>query len=263
MPPDALLDLQRWIGELLKRPLGKRYDKKLLAEAKKFIKPGPLLPSEKRIGLYNQQVWYRFFNVLQKDFPSLVILFGAKGFNRTIAEPYLLAHWPRHPSIGELGIALPAYLDKHYLEEDRHLVVPLAALDEAHGRLIDAAPLPLLQEEAILGKICLQPTVALFEMQADLFSFRSQLLEHPLEEWSALDFPSIDWGEMSSYVLWQKEGKFSYEKISWSAYRLLRAFEKSSTIEEALASLSDLEKADSEEKLFGWFQNWCKRAFFS
>jgi hypothetical protein len=268
--PDALLDLQLWIGRVLKKPLRKRdengipvYEKKLLEEAKERIQAGPLLPSEKRIGLYNQQVWYRFFNLLQKDFPSVVCLFGTKAFNRTIAEPYLLAHWPLHPSLSELGRSLPAYLTKLYLEEDRRLVVPVAALDEAHSRLADAPPLPILREEDLMKKICLQPTVALFAMEADLFSFRGQLLEIPLEEWLDRDFPSIEWGDLSPYVLWHKEGVFRYEKISWPAYRLLRSFEKGSTLEEAIVSLSDQEKADSGEKFFGWFQNWCKRAFFS
>ncbi len=260
--PEALVDLQRWMGQVLKKPVHKQ-DEQLLKEAKERIQPGPLLPPEKRIGIYNRQVWIRFSNLLEKEFSSVFTIFGSRAFERTIVEPYLLECWPLHPSIAELGRFLPEYLDRNYLEEDRRLVVPLAALDEAHNRLADASPLPALHEEEMMKKISLQPTVALFEMEADLFDFRSKLLDHPAEEWLERDFPKIEWEDLSPYLLWNQEGVFRYEKISWPAYRLLRSFEKGSTIEEALHSLSDQEKADSAEKLFGWFQNWCKRAFFS
>lgn len=264
LTPPALVDLQSWMAELLRRPLRNRdrrgipiYEGALLEETRKRIKPGPLLPPEKRIGLYNQQVWYRFFNLLQKDYPSLVRIFGEKDFNFQIAEPYLQAHFPIHPSLTLLGSSLPAYLAANYHQPDRKLVLPLAALDEATHRLKNSTPLPPLHPDSAHGIIGLQPTLALFELEADFFAFRTELLKHPVAAWSERDFPPLSWSAPHHLLLVHQNDSFHTETLPPAAFRLLSSFQQKASLSDALGTLSDQECQDAEPHLFSWFQRWC------
>lgn len=266
--PLALKDLQDWIVAVLKRPLRDRdakgipvYQGELLEEARLRVKPGAFLSPEQRIGLYNSQVWYRFFNLLQKDFPTLLSLFGWRDFNYRIAEPYLLAHWPKHPSLSLLGIHLPDFLEKNYCEADRRLVLPLAKLDEAHQRLADAYEAPLPSQDALTAKLTLQPTVSLLEMQADLFTFRKEILKYPPEEWLEREFPPIAWGKERPFVLWCKQGIFHFEELPRPAYKILSCFAKGSTVEAALDNLTDGQAEEAAPFLFSWFQSWCEKGW--
>ena len=45
-------------------------------ESKKYIAPSECLQSHQRIELYNQQYWWRLFNVMQKNFPLVCRIFG-------------------------------------------------------------------------------------------------------------------------------------------------------------------------------------------
>lgn len=268
LPPESLIDLQSWMAQVLRMPLRARDEKKfpvyegaLLQEAKKRIKPSPSLSPEQRLGLYNSQVWYRFFNLVQKDFPSLVRLFGAHDFNSTLAEPYLLSHWPIHASISILGSSLPAHLETHYQEEDARLVIPLAKLDAAYHRLADATPYPALKQDKLEASIRLQPTLELFEMEADLISFRTELLKQPIEAWVDLDFPPIAWSKPKHYLLCHKNNTFHSEELPLPAFRLLRAFQQGATVSIALASLSQPEAKAAAPHLFSWFQRWCSHGW--
>ncbi len=249
-----LASLQEWMAQMLRLPIQEHSQSPLLLNTRNWIKPSPSLSPEKRIGIYNAQVWYRFFNLLQKDFPSLIRLFGDYDFNFLIAQPYLQAHWPLDSALILLGSKLPAYLTTHYHEEDRRLVLPLAFLDRAYLQIPNQASLPPLQNEH--GPICLQPTLALLEMQADLFSFRKELLKHPAETWLERDFPPISWGPTQYYLLSHQNESFYTEELPLPAFRLLSAFQEKASLKDALGSLSPKECAAAEPHIFSWFQHW-------
>ncbi len=243
--PDVLTDLQHWMAPILQRTLRNRdakgiplYEKALIEEAHQRIKPSSSLTPEKRLGLYNQQVWYRFFNLLQKDYPALMRIFSPHDFNFLLAEPYLQAHWPTELSLTFLSSKFPTFLSTHYQEEDRRLVLPLAALDEAYHRLNTNLP------------------PALFEMEADLFAFRAALLKHPPEFWIENDFPHIDWGPPRHTLLFYQNDTFHIEPLDPAAFRLLRALLQGASLPNAINALSEQEKASAEPQIFSWFRRW-------
>ena len=61
--------------------------------------PGPHLTAQQRIGLYNQQYWFRLFTIMQEQYPTVTRLFGFGSYNREIAEPFLLRFPPNHWAI--------------------------------------------------------------------------------------------------------------------------------------------------------------------
>lgn len=236
-----LADLQRWMAHALRHRDG---------EAAARIKPSAALTPDASLQIYQTQVWLRLSNLLQKEYPSLLRLFGPKDFNTLIAKPYLEAHFPTHPSLSLLGADLPAHLTTHYHAPDRRLIVPLTHIDAAYHRLKIVQPLPPLR--IFDGPIGLQPTLALFALEADLFAFRNELLRHPPEAWFERDFPSIIWNAPRHILLAYQHDSFHIEELSPAAFQLLSAFQHPTLLADALALLSP----EAAPHLFSWFQRW-------
>jgi hypothetical protein len=74
------------------------YSIPLLAE----IPHGPKIKNSERLAVYQRQYWFRFFGVMQQDFPLLSRLIGLWEFNQ-IAQSFLRQHRPNHWSIQHLG----------------------------------------------------------------------------------------------------------------------------------------------------------------
>lgn len=268
--PKFLLELQQWMGAVLVCPLRNQkeyqlphYEEELIAEIEKRITPGPSLSAAQRMGIYNQQYWFRLLALMQKHYPSLTRLFGYADFNRLLAEPYLVRYFPNHWSLAKLGSRLPVWVREEYQEEDRDLVYQMALIDEAHERLFYAHPLsPLTKEDLSRNRtLFLQPTLALFALEADLFAFRRALLEQEVEYWAENEFPKIDWADgMRFFVLFMNGEELFREEISQKEHLLLKAFEGGAKIEEALSFLQNQKKY---AKVREWFQKWGERKWLT
>ena len=265
--PSSLLDLQRWVGRILTKPLRRLderglpvYEESVAREIAMFITPGPSLTSEQRMGLYNQQYWFRLFIVLQEQFPTLTRLFGFGNFNREIAEPYLLKYPPSHWSLSPLGFQLPQWIEEDYRAEDYILVHEAALVDAAYGKLFSsrfAAPLDLRDfAQAKTEKLVLQPFVQVLALHADLFDFRRQMLQHEPAYWLDADFPAIQWGEARFFTFSAEEG---VEEIFKDEYLLLKAFQRGATLQEACDQLS----SQAAEFIVGWFKQWTQRGWLT
>jgi hypothetical protein len=259
--PPSLLELQKWFAAIEKRPHRRKgafkiplYDKKTVEQIDKRISPGPKLTAAQRIGIYNQQYWWRFFSLMQDRYPALTRLFGRGGFNRTLVEPYLLKHPPCDWALVNLGSGLPRWIAEEYREEDKPLVLQMALLEEALHRLPFAHGLPPLKPEEAGEKLRLQPTVALIDLGADLFSFRESLLEKEPKHWEENEFPPLArWEEMRHFAVTLSDRW----EISSTEAVLLRSFEKGASIEEACSLLGEAPQIAS------WFQQWIAKGWLT
>ena len=264
--PSSLLDLQTWVARLLVRPLRRSdalsipiYDEETNAEIAQKIGAGPTMTAQQRIGVYNQQYWFRLLNLLQEDYPALVRIFGYHHFNRQIAEPYLLKYVPNHWALTYLGGHLPDWISEFYQQDNKRLVLECARIDEAYNRLFFAQKLPSLTPNDLQHiedlTINLQPCVALFEFDADLFAFRKQLLAQDAEYWQNNALPTVEWSHPHYFALSCSDGAFGSESISLGEFRILKAFASGSSLNDAL-SLSIEEDA---VHIGDWFCKWAQK----
>jgi hypothetical protein len=265
--PPVLEELQIWFSKNLTRPFRQTaefnlpvYPEPLIEEIKKQIAPGPFLSPEQRFGIYNQQYWWRLFVLLQEIYPTLVRLFGYRDFNTLIAEPYLLRHPPTDWFLPYLGNDLPKWIQEEYQEDDRELLFQMAEIDLAHEHLFHAGAHPIPTAESLMQKLYLQPFLSLFHHSADLFSFRSQLLEHGAAYWQAQDLPQLDNSKRTYYsLLYRTKGGLLHEELELAQYQLLSAFQRGAHLSEA-CSLVDPNCASA---IGSWFKTWMERGFFT
>lgn len=269
--PKRLYSLQKWFGRVISLPIQEvdcyglpLLDKELAKEALLHMTNGPILSADKRVAIYNQQYWFRLLSVMQDIFPFVTRLFGYEEFNKQIAEPYLLKYPPSHWSLNELGRNLPNWINKYYKEEDKQLVYEASLIDEAYDRLFYAGHLPKIKKMKKQQKLFLQPTLALFSLSSNLFQLRETFLKEDVEYWLENDFPSISWGKKKYFVLYIESGKIQYQEIEQSQYFLLNAFEKGSTLADAIMKMIDhIDSTNIEEKMKTWFYDWVKKGFLS
>lgn len=272
--PPSLLGLQKWVAQIVARPLRETaayrlpvYDPETISAIEERISAGPRLTAAQRIGIYNQQYWFRLFVILQEQYPTLIRLFGYEDFNHSIAEPYLLKYVPDHWSLSLLGSKLPQWIDDTYKEEDKSFVLQAALMDEAYERLFNVSVLTPLKKSVLDSPIkkpfYLQRFVALFELDADLFAFREELLSEEPEYWFEHDFPTINWSEKSSYVLYREENTLISEKLSEAQKFLLQAFEKGAFLNEACNCLTGKLAKEAAAHIDQWFYTWAKRGWLT
>lgn len=241
-------------------------------EAKKYILPSPTLEPHQRIEIYNQQYWWRLLTILHENLPHLVRLFGYTDFNQTIGFPYLCKYTPNSWSLNPLGNRVVEWLEKHYHEEDRKLVLNVARVDVAYNDSFFIAEHPPLSidgspdmSQMIDQPLTLQPTVSLYRMNYHLFPFRTEMMNEEPEYWVEHSFPELIKEEDVCTILYRnKSHNMCWEEIDLAEHFLLTLFQKGSTIAEACESLEHQNAElihQAEENLVGWFQKWTIRGW--
>ncbi len=271
--PLSLLDLQKWFVGIATKPLRELgeyriplYDGAAAASIEEKITPGPKLSAAQRMGIYNQQYWFRLFVIMQESYPFLHRLFGTEEFNYSIAEPYLQKYIPTHWSLDRIGSKLPQWIEEEYWDQDRPLVLSAARIDEAFERVVYA---PVLKTPKIENfskkKLYLQPYLSVLELESDYFSFREELLKQEPDYWTERDFPKIPKIKVSSnrdFVVYRHQGEIRSDAISLPEKNLLKAFEKGAFAEEACSQLEN--QIDAEKMKIGdWFKTWAERGSFT
>lgn len=182
--PFALLELQQWICQFVRRPLGQLgpnhlplYDDRTRSEIEKKILPSAHLSAADCIGIYNQQYWFRLFTLAQENFPTLVRLFGYADFNQQLVEPAILKYPPDHWAIWKATLHLPRWIEESYEGEDKSFISQIAQIDAAYHTL-SYSSLP-----------------SVIPCDGDLLKFREQLLEKEPEYWLSHEFPEIDFSQ--------------------------------------------------------------------
>src|SRR6185369_5281152 len=80
----ALSDLQAWFGKAIARPLPNRYPGNplavsaptLAAQAQRRLFSRGGVSGFDRLGIYNQQYWFRLITIMQQEYPSAAHLIG-------------------------------------------------------------------------------------------------------------------------------------------------------------------------------------------
>lgn len=268
-PPPRLVELQKWFVRVEVAPLREtgelrlpKFDSELHSEIEGKISPGPKLSAVQRIGIYNQQFWFRFFTIMQGLYPTLLRLFGYRDFNFQLVEPYVLRHLPNHWSIRKVGDRFQEWIRDEYQEEDREFVLQIAEIEAGYEQLAEAATLPFDQKIDRTTRLFLQPWVVLLELDADLLSFREKILLEPPAYWEEHEFPQIDWFEQKkSFALFRKHGEICFEELTASESILLRSFKNGATVEEACGQMS--EACQVSVSIGGWFQKWAARRWLA
>lgn len=273
--PQQLEQLQMWFGSIISRPIdlqsrinpitpsGRPID----FEAAKYIKPSPTLKPGQRIELYNQQYWWRLSSALHEIFPFLVRLFGYQDFNCLIVNPFLVKYPPDHWSIALAGNRLPQWIEEEYEEDDKKLVLDAARMDLAFNQCViskreqpismDNLPTKADPSSLFGHSLRLQAYVHLFELDYDLFAFRTAFLKEDPDFWLDHDFPPLDKTKKRHMVLFRTPGnRIDWKEIPRGEFMLLKRFQNGSTIEDACEWIESQNDEESLQKLHLWFQEW-------
>lgn len=260
-----LKELQTWFAKQIITPLNDDQTiaaPNIEAEAPRYIVKSPTLQPHKRIELYNQQYWWRLINTMQEHFPLVLALFGHTPFNDRLAIPFLQKYKSYHWNINGLGEKFPQWIEEEYHESDKGLVLNAAKLDWAYISAFlaqDFKPAsPGLEEKLIHN-----PSLFLFEMPYDLFSFRREIMKQEAEHWIDSPFPALEKGRPYYFTLFRNPvHELPWCEIDEAEFRLLSLFEKPLSLNEFCDILEDHPFQDAAEvKLSGWIQKWTSKPF--
>jgi hypothetical protein len=242
--PATLFEMQTWFAKHITSPIVESdsdniplFPPAVIASIRKRIAPGPSMLSEERLGIYQQQYWWRLINICQEIYPAVLRLFDYEDFNRLIAEPYLLKYPPHDWFLSNIGN------DRH---RDAPLVSGLALLDLSYEKLLFTDTRPPLKPETLADcekkKLFLQPFVLLFALDADFFAFRKELMKHPPPYWQTSDLPPLEGGGRKNYfVLYRSQEESLYEEISSEFFDLLTRFKKGARLSALIPLLEEFE----------------------
>lgn len=283
--PPALKKEQQWFGSIIGRPIDEDSRMNPISpsgqpmeeEAALHIAPSPTLRPAQRIQIYNQQYWWRLLNTLHESFPLVTRLFGYFDFNRTVGIPYLTKYPPRHWSLSFLGDRLLQWCLEEYQAPDKDLIHHAIELDWAFAYSFIAPINPPLKAEqqalqsgaeAILSNLLyLQPSVFLFELEHDLFKYRTDFLEHEPDHWMHHEFPVLDSIAPYYYILFRsQDSNISWKKLSKGEYLVLKRFQEGASIDGVCEWLENQDEAIQQEAashLQAWFQEWTRRGWLS
>lgn len=271
--PNELKEIQQWFASIITRPIDLSSQmmpiapsgQKMSEEAKKYILPSQKLQPDKRIQIYNQQYWWRLMTIMQENFPLVTRLFGYEDFNQSITVPFIVKYPPAHWSLNLLGSSILKWMQEDYNADDKQFVMDAAAVDLAYNSAFFAGKKKTLDlllenpEELSAKKITLQPHVHLFEMNYNLFEFRSKMLEQEPEYWIENDFPELEKGTFH-FILYRNSQEYILsDTLSSVAYLILSQFKQGSSIDalcEWLETTDETTCNEASAHLQQWFQDW-------
>jgi len=278
--PQSLKNMQEWFANIITRPIDDNSQMNPISpsgipmtiEASQYIMSSPTLNPDQRIQLYNQQYWWRLLSTLHENFPLTTRLLGYRGFNDTIAVPFLEKYPPDNWSLSLLGAKLPQWVREEYDAEDKQLVQEAIDIDWTFIYSFYANEYPTLNslessEETDITTITLyhQPHLKLFPLHYNLLLFRQKVLEEEPDYWSNHDLPALGEEKKYWFVLYRdRRYNVSWLEIDNYEYSLLAQFAKGFTIEEACKFIEsgDVElKKIATENLSNWFQKWTTRCW--
>lgn len=271
-PPKELKNLQKWFGSIISCPLNEDQTiqtltpslNKIEEEANFYIQPTKDLPSHKRIEIYNQQYWWRFFTILQGQYPLLLRLFGYADFNQSIATPYLTYFPSRDYSLKKLGNKLPLWIKTHYNQEDKKLILRAATIDAYfhRGFLAKTMKGTLLQNksehEILQLKWKLQPSVFLLHTPSQFLEFRELFLAEEPSYWIENPFPLLEKKESFYLIFRNNQGHMEWQNLDKAAYLLLRQFKTPTHLSSACGVLEKDENLlhIAETHIEQWLKFW-------
>lgn len=283
-PRDPSLEaLQAWFGRAISRPLPETYGgnplgvsaPELLAEGEAWVrgrkdrkdqaeqtgeKGQAGLSGFERLGVYNEQYWFRLIGIMQGEYPCAVHLIGLKPFNAWCMR-FLSAHPPSSPYLARLDDEWPAFLAREYREPDREAVLEAVAVDRAFSRAVDAPDgLPLPAEAAALADLPLRlaPHAAVLALTFDFPAYRALCLaDESLERRFELEAAPLN------LLIWRGRDMLLWQKpLAAAARKVLAELREPARLAEAFdrleGSLTPAERGELEANLPAWFAEWAR-----
>lgn len=276
----SLADLQAWFGRAISRPLPADYRGNPLAAGSpelreagdSMVKGAGGLSGFDRVGIYNQQYWFRLISVMQEEYPCAVHVMGLKAFNARVIR-YLDAHPPSSPYLARLDEAWPGFLREDYREPNREAALQAVDYDRAFSRAVDSPdgrPLGSATAGGVVRhgeagfkdpmtlRLALAPHASALNLDWDFPAYRPLCLADQSLEASLDPEPArmrlLIWRGVDG-ALWQKP-------LSAAAWKVLRELREGVTLPEAFARLEGHldagERAELEAGLAGWFAEWTR-----
>ncbi|HKP96475.1 MAG TPA: putative DNA-binding domain-containing protein [Fibrobacteria bacterium] len=271
----SLARLQEWLGKAISRPLPEEYPANPLAvsspelrgEADALVREKGGLSGFGRVGIYNQQYWFRLISIMQSEHPCAVHLMGLRIFNEWAAR-YLEAHPPSSSFLAELDAGFPAFLEKGYRGEAREAVLQAAAYDRALSKAFDAPEGISLAAAGIsapadlpAARLALAPHLTPLRVDWDFADFRAQCLpDESLEGCFELK------PETACLVVFRgADLEIMKEPVSRPALAVLGAFAEPATLAGAFEKLegkvAEEDQAELMAGISGWFRDWVARGW--
>jgi hypothetical protein len=259
-----LEQLQRQMAAAVMRPLTRKETMQqrdadgnsVAREAESFIKPNDRLSSFERLEIYNRQYWFRIFSAFEEDFPGLKAVVGVRRFEK-LMRAYLEANPSRSFTLRNLGSSLVSWLSKNkeYAEPHTEAALAMAALEWAHIEAFDNARLPALTAEAAASlsddsRLALQPCVRLLEagfaVDDALIAIKDSTHASGTQASNAVSIHLVrntrsrrPRREQIYLAVHRHDDTVFYKRLEREDYLLLRAFERTSTLDAAIDAAFD------------------------
>ena len=233
-----------------------------VATANQYIPPWATLKPVERLELYHRQYWYRLLDSIAEDFPNLRTLLGRDAF-WGLMEAYLEVTPSTSFSLLRLGAHLGDFVAGHPdLVPNPVHVEELARIEYALCAAFDAGEYPPVAP-ADLGnlEIALQPHIQLLALRTNADTvWRRAEHDRPV---GRLTEPRA---EPNRFVVVYRHALDLYvERIPRAAYEILRAIERTASLERAMdqvASRPGLLRRRDLDRISQWFGAWTSRGWF-
>ena len=191
---EELRALQRLMGGALFRPLvnddedlattwtdGRPID----SVVSEFIKPNEHLSASDRLAIYSRSYWFRLFDCLYDDFPSLRSLLGEKKFH-AFARAYLATYPSESWTLRNLGNRLVAFIEQEpeWTAPRTAMAKDLAQFEWAQVLAFDDERRKPVHGDELLGsdaatlRLDLQPYLSFIETQYAVDDYFTAVREH-------------------------------------------------------------------------------------
>ena len=267
--PLPLRELQLLVWQLITAPEGVRAGARDLCRRSElasveldFLVLGDeRLDAADRLDIYADMYFYRLRDCLAEDYPKLEARIGAQHFHNLVTD-YLIAHPSRHPSLRELGRALPDFLEAHPLGREFRALADLARLEWARVDVFDERDEAPLARGELLERGASDPEFRVgLAAAARRLNLDARVLEHWREPGAA---PESEAREPAHVLVWRRDFRVFHRSLAGDEARCLAALAEAprtlGQIGECLAEAlhpSEAETAGARlaELLEGWLRD--------
>jgi len=192
-----------------------------------LLRPSASQSAVERLDVYADMYFYRLRDCLAEDYPNLARWLGPQRFHNLVTD-YLLAHPSRHPSLRELGRALPAFLASTPPGEAFARASGLATLEWARVDVFDEADAAPLGRDALLARagadpegcrVALVPALRLLRLEGGVLAL-----------WRALEdgheAPAAGPAPPATACVWRRDFAVLHRSVDADEARCLGALER-------------------------------------
>lgn len=288
-----LARLQQVMAGALFRPLTPGWDmqpvwpdgRRTSEAVEEFIKPNDRLTAFERLQIYNQQYWYRLFDIFYDDFPGQRALLGERKF-RALCKAYLTEHQSDSFSLRNLGKYLVDFLRQNpaLTGPQQALAIEMAQFEWAQIVAFDEGARPKVSSDDLLDqppeqlRLGLQPYLTLLPLKHALDEYLAVLkkrdadiLRNEASNAKSAAPKSVRRRRLAPpkkekvfLAVHRLDNQLYYKRLSQEEHTILRGLADGRTVAEACeqAILSSKRALDWPKEIREWFQVWSQLGWF-